>query len=248
MRLCHVFVAAALLLAGAAVTARADTRCAVAPMDHPPLAHVAALVASGHPLRIVALGSSSTSGTGATAPERTYPAQLAALLVGGRPSVAADVVNSGVPGETIAMNMARLERDVLAHRPDLVIWQLSTNDVFRQIPREVYVAQARTGLRRLRAAGADVILMEPQYLESRAADRPYLEAVAAVRDLGAEFGAPVVARFDFMKVWLDEGRFSRAEMLSADGLHMTDASYRCLAEVVAGMVAPEAVTVRAAGG
>ncbi len=219
-------------------------RCAVAApaVAHPPLPHVARLVTEGREVRIVALGSSSTSGTGATSAAATYPAQLAAILAAGRPAVSVHMVNSGIGGETVALNMARLHRDVLEHAPDLVIWQLATNDVFRKVPRDTYLDQARDGIRQIQAAGADVVLMEPQYVPARAADAPYVESVAAVRALGVEFSLPVITRFDFMKAWLDDGRFTVEDMLSTDGLHMTDASYRCLAEVVAGVIAPPAVT------
>lgn len=242
-----IALAAVALVAAPAVASAASERCAVAATAHPPLPRVARLVTEGQPLRIVAIGSSSTEGTGATSPDRTYPAQLRAILATGRPAVAAEIVNSGIGGETVGMNMARLERDVLAHRPDLVIWQITTNDVFRNVPQATYAAEAREGIRRLRDSGADVILMEPQYLAAKAGDGAFLAAVATVRDLGAEFGLPVVARFDFMKEWLDDGRFTPADLLSADGLHMTDASYRCLAEVVADIVAPPAVATASGG-
>jgi acyl-CoA thioesterase-1 len=40
-----------------------------------------------------------------------------------------NVINSGRVGDTIPDNLARFGRDVLAHTPDLVVWQLGTNDV-----------------------------------------------------------------------------------------------------------------------
>lgn len=256
-RLAAAVIAAAIasvtaVSAAAAAPLAPSERCAVAApaVAYPPLPHVARLVTEGKEVRIVALGSSSTSGTGASSAAATYPAQLAGLLAAGRPAVSVHMVNSGIGGETVAMNMARLQRDVLDHDPDLVIWQLATNDVFRKVPRDTYMDQARDGIRRMQAAGADMVLMEPQYVPTRASDAAYVESVAAVRALGAEFKLPVITRFDFMKVWLDDGRFTVEDMLSADGLHMTDASYRCLAEVVAGVIAPPAVTAAkaAAGG
>ena len=45
-----------------------------------PLPHVAQSLAKGGPLTIVAFGSSSTYGTGASGPDKSYPSRLAKLL------------------------------------------------------------------------------------------------------------------------------------------------------------------------
>jgi hypothetical protein len=58
-----------------------------------------AVLAAGGPLVVVAIGSSSTAGAGATAPDKAYPAQLEAALVRRLPPrVPVRVVNRGVNG------------------------------------------------------------------------------------------------------------------------------------------------------
>ena len=61
------------------------------------------------------------------------------------------VVNSGHVFETVGGNLARLEKDVLRYRPDLVVWQVGTNDVLwrsgasrrrRRVARRRAAAQA----------------------------------------------------------------------------------------------------------
>ena len=76
-------VAAAALLAGlaAAFPARADTAPACdAPLDlirlANPLPHFAKKLTLGEPVTIVAIGSSSTAGAGASSPKANYPSQL----------------------------------------------------------------------------------------------------------------------------------------------------------------------------
>ena len=59
----------------------------------------------------------------------TYPEVMRRELLRLRPNASISVINSGRVGDTIQDNIARFERDVLAHRPDLVVWQLGTNDV-----------------------------------------------------------------------------------------------------------------------
>ncbi len=229
---------APLVIAGGA---RADGCPASRPLSAPPVfPAVSAALAGGGPLVVVALGSSSTAGTGATGPAATYPARLEALLRQRLPGRAVAVANAGVGGDTAARMLARLDADVLRRRPALVVWQVGTNDAFQQVPLDTLGAQVREGVGRLRAAGADVLLMEPQELPGQPPGSPYRRYVAAVRSLGAELGVPVLLRSAVMAEWAERGVVPAAAMLSPDGLHMTDASYACLAWVVAGAVAPPA--------
>ena len=45
-----------------------------------------------------------------------------------------------------------------------------------------------------------------------------------------------------MKYWLDSKQFTPATMLSSDQLHMTDASYHCLAQLMADVIVPIAIS------
>src|SRR5579883_2297349 len=84
------------------------------------LPHTAARLASGGTLTIVALGSSSTEGVGASRPDLTYPRRLAAVLQEYLPKTPIRVVNRGVSGEMAEQMAARIDGDVLAEKPDLV--------------------------------------------------------------------------------------------------------------------------------
>lgn len=74
-------------------------------------------------------------------------------------SLGVPVVNAGVSGDTTEGGLQRLDRDVLQHRPRLVVVELGVNDVFGQWPRERTVANLRTITQRIRAQGAGVILL-----------------------------------------------------------------------------------------
>ena len=56
--------------------------------------------------------------------------------------------------------------------------------------------------------------------------------------LRAAHGVLVFRRNEVMKYWLDSKQFTPATMLSADQLHMTDTSYRCLAQLMADAIVP----------
>lgn len=205
------------------------------------LPHTSVALSQKHDLRVVAVGSSSTEGIGASAPSRTYPAQLDAILEQRFPGTRIDVVNKGIGGETAAGTLARLDRDVLSLHPDLVIWQLGTNDALRNVDAKAFGAQAVEGIRRIQASGADLLLLEPQFLPKQAGNATYAAYVDAVRALGAAHGLPVFRRSEVMKYWLDTRQFTPATMLSSDQLHMTDASYHCLARLMADAIVPTAI-------
>ena len=87
------------------------------------LPNTARAVREGRKLVIVAIGSSSTQGIGASDPAYAYPAVLADELRRRWPHLPVTVINKGIGGETVSAVLARFERDVLSHRPQLVIWQ-----------------------------------------------------------------------------------------------------------------------------
>jgi hypothetical protein len=85
----------------------------------------------------------------------------------------------------------------------------------------------------LRAAGVDVMLMEPQWCPTLDKIAGADAFTASVRKIGGELGVPVIRRTELMHRWIAERRLARDEMLAPDGLHMTDGGYALLARDVA---------------
>ena len=128
------------------------------------LPRTSARLKSSERLSIVAVGSSSTVGLWVLRSGATYPEVMRAELVRLRSNAAIEMVNSGRVGDTIERNVARFQRDVLSHKPDLVVWQLGTNDVaWGGHPDEQLKDRVLQGVKMLKASGADVILMDLQY-------------------------------------------------------------------------------------
>ncbi len=198
-----------------------------------PLPHTAARLRSGGPLTIVALGSSSTEGVGASRPDRSYPSRLAAILQLRFPGVPIRVVNRGVGGEVTRQMAARIDSDVVAEKPDLVIWQLGTNSVIHDMDQEAEINEARRGVERLKATGADVMLMDMQYAPAVIAHLHYRDMEHALSSVAHSEDVALFRRFAIMRHWAEDGRMTLPVMLARDRLHMTDASYDCLARQVA---------------
>jgi acyl-CoA thioesterase I len=201
-------------------------------LDHP-LPHVAARIAAGGPLTIVALGSSSTFGTGASGPQHSYPSRLRVFLAEHYPGLTVRVVNRGIGGEEAPAMARRIDRDVLAEKPDLVIWQVGTNGVLKDRDPAAIGVAVSNGVERIREAGADVLIMNPQYAPAMLQHPRYRDTLHVLDAAAYEEDVPVFPRFALMRHWADEGQMSLKQMLARDRLHMTDVSYDCLAQQVA---------------
>ena len=92
-----------------------------------PLPQFSEKLRRGEPVTIVAIGSSSTAGTGASSSKATYPSQLQAELKSMFPQSAVTVLNRGVPGDMAAATVARFKHDAIEPKPDLIVFQTGTN-------------------------------------------------------------------------------------------------------------------------
>ncbi len=98
---------------------------------------------------VVALGSSSTQGAMASDLAHSYPAVLQQVLSAGLPDAHIAVINRGVGGQDAAEELARLNADVLAVRPQLVIWQVGANGALRNADPAGFRDMVTTGVRRI---------------------------------------------------------------------------------------------------
>lgn len=227
-------LAAALLFAAPAL-AQAPQGCPVSPgivVANGGLEDSRAAVAAGR-LTILAMGSSSIEGVGASRPELSFVPLLEAGLERRLPGVQVTVINKGIGGETARETRLRLDREIAAGRPDLVIWQLGTNDVLRDRPMDDIFADFRAGEAVLDAADVDVLLIDPQRLPEATTNEgfkgrnPALEEMSRLIDLeGGRVGYAVLRRFEAMSAWTALPRGG----VGPDDLHLNDAGYACWAE------------------
>jgi lysophospholipase L1-like esterase len=184
-------------------------------------------------LTILTIGSSSTEGIGATTPSASYPARLEVELERRLPELAVEVINKGKGGEVVATTAQRLKTEVQAVDPDLVIWQLGTNDAVRGVGSSEFEAIVNDGLAFLAQHDTDVILMDPQLFPRIAEDQAYKGFVDRISIMAGHAGVPLVRRFEAMTHWAKLPEGVRQVMLSGDSFHMNDQGYACLAEMMA---------------
>jgi acyl-CoA thioesterase-1 len=230
----------AALLAPMAAAAETPAPSCSAPSDlmrlDRAIAHTAARLAEGRSLKIVALGSSSTFGVGASSPARSYPSRLEAELREQFPDMKIEVINRGVGGEDAKEMLARLDKSVLAERPDLVLWQVGTNAIVDEEGLSEEASLVRKGFARLKASGADVVLVDPQYspkvigMPKAGAMVRMLAKVAQAADIG------VFRRFAIMSHWRQVEHVPFSSFTVKDGLHMNDWGYECIAKLLASAI------------
>jgi acyl-CoA thioesterase I len=212
-----------------------------------PLPNTARAIRRGTMLVIVAIGSSSTEGVGASDPAHSYPARLAEELRRRWPRLTVTVVNKGVGGEQAAQMLARFERDVLPYRPQLVIWQTGSNEVLRGSDVDAYTRTVREGIGRLKAARIDIVLMDPQFAPRVLARPTQAVIVDAIGALANDTKVAVFRRFAVMHHWVASGQNRVEDVISRDGLHMNDASYGCIARLLADSLATAARAAESRG-
>ena len=240
-RLMPAAAAAIVMLAGvtlAGPVAAADTPAC--PVTRPmvelgaPLPHTAARIKAGGPLVVVAIGSSSTAGAGASGPGQTYPAWVERELRRLLPNVTVTVHNRGIGGQVTSDMVARFGRDLTALKPDLVLWQTGTNEPLRDVPAARFAADLKAGLVLLKQSHFDVVLVDQQYSPALGKRYPtYHDYVEALRQVATSEREPVFGRYTAMRSWTAAGLARPADFLSGDQLHMNDAGYHCLGKAVA---------------
>ena len=189
-------------------------------------------LSSNSEVTIVALGSSSTSGWMATAPARTYPARLQEDMSVAFPLAHIAVINRGVGGQDALEEVARLDSDVLAVRPDLVIWQVGANGAMENSDPAVFSKLVSTGIERLKSLGIDVVLMDNQRSPMILASPEHAVMEQTLAELAVKYNVSLFSRGALMDGWQRNG-YGYGHFLAGDNVHMNDLGYRCVADALA---------------
>lgn len=204
-----------------------------------PLTGLIKAVGRMHDIRIVALGSSSTEGSGASGPKATYPARLDAELDRRFPGRDFQVTNYGVGGHLATDMLVRIKRDVLPLQPVLVLWQTGVNDAIRGVDIERFRETLVKGVRELRNAGADVVLVNLQYYPKSDRVAKYGEYLSVMQSVAEQEKVALFRRYGIMKHLVTSGQAKSEQILAPDAFHLNDFSYGCLSELMADAIAEQ---------
>jgi len=159
------------------------------------------------PIRVLVIGSRSSTLSGPDGTASSYPARFEAALRSKLPGIEISVTTDLHPKETSADVAGKIEKIMQDRKPTLVVWQTGTVDAMRSIDPDDFRAALDSGLAALQKADADVILMNLQY-------SPRMETVLAattyndtLRVVAQEHGVPLFDRFSIMRAWSEAGDF-----------------------------------------
>lgn len=128
------------------------------------------LIAHG-PITIVAFGDSVTHGAVAEGEinyETVYWNRLRQKLNAVRGYVPVNVINAAIGGITAEASLARMEKQVFKHEPDLLIVCFGLNDVNGEL--ETYLSSLKEIFARANARGIDTVFMTPNMLNTYVAE------------------------------------------------------------------------------
>jgi hypothetical protein len=171
------------------------------------LKRVAKSVKEKQRLDIAIIGTGSSTLAGPDGNLRAYPARLEAALKARLPNAEIMVTTHAAPRQTAAKMTDELKKIVAEHKPALIVWQTGTVDAMRGIEPDEFGAVVNDGVEKIRAAGADVILMNMQYsprTETMIAVSPYAENM---RWVSQQRNVPLFDRLGIMRHWSDTGTF-----------------------------------------
>jgi acyl-CoA thioesterase I len=195
-----------------------------------PLPRLAQKLANREPITIVAIGSSPAAGAGPSPPAAHYPGRLALELTPTLPGQRFTVINRGVNGEETGDMLRRFDAAVIAAKPDLVLWQLGTNSVLRDHAVGDHGALIRAGLKKIRATGADAVLIDPQFAPKVIAKPEAEHMVELISATAKREDVDLFRRYAVMKRWHQVEHLGFEKIVAPDGLHMNDWSYACMAK------------------
>ena len=198
-----------------------------------PLPYVAAALASRKQIKMLAIGASAAAGSRAT--KGGYTALIEELLERAVKGLDVVVINRGVSGELAANAATRIRIETALNKPDLVLWQVGTNDALAYVSVPHIKATVVDTVRWLRNRKVDVILVGLQYAGGMVQNEHYIAVRDALRLIAAREKVMTVRRDEAMQLIKEAKREGGGSL--PDEFEQTEAGYTCLAQYVARAIA-----------
>jgi hypothetical protein len=156
-------------------------------------------------LKIVVMGTTSSTLPGPDGAGAAFPARLDAALKRRLPEIATTVVTYAKPRQTAAEMAEQIEKLLLDQKPNLVIWQTGTFDATRGIDPEEFRSSVADGVEALHEGGADVVLMNMQYSPRTESVLAFGAHADSLRWVARAREVPLFDRLAIMRHWNETG-------------------------------------------
>jgi acyl-CoA thioesterase-1 len=180
-----------------------------------PLHHVAATLAAGEDVEILALGSGSTIGesgrSGGPAPAyhtpgASFPYRMLDALRALRPSARFHLTVKGARKMTAEAMSEILRQELAVRRYTLVIWQTGTVEAVRGLRPNFLNDVLQDGVDAAVKADADVVLVDPQFSRFLRANTDLSPYEAVLQQVAGLPEVSLFHRFDLTRLWVDTGQ------------------------------------------
>ena len=193
-----------------------------------PLPNVAAALQKSQTVRILAIGNSSGRRQGG------YTRQIERILKQVVKGADVVIINRGVSGELAANAALRIKNEVAMNSPDLVIWQVGTDDALAFVPLDELADTVQSTIRWLKEHNVDVVLAGLQYVDRVAQDENYYHVRELLREIAMKEHVMIIRRYEAMQ-------FIAATQAAGGGFGQdefdrTEAGYNCLAQYLASAI------------
>lgn len=180
-------------------------------------------------ITILMIGSSSTSGVGADGALHAYPARTAVHLNARNHPAKVHVVAKGIGGERAKAAVQRLANAIQDTAPDIIVWQVGTNDALGKVPLEELSETLQKGFAIIQAHKLPLVLIDPQFFPRILNNQNYTNTVELITRTAENHGLPVVKRYQRMKQALGHDDDLMSALMAKDRFHMSRLGHECLA-------------------
>jgi lysophospholipase L1-like esterase len=198
-------------------------------VEESPLPNVAAALQNRKQVKILAIGASTSHGR-RFGPGR-HTEQIEQILEQAIKGLDVVMINRGVSGELAAQAAPRIRNLVALDEPDLVLWQVGTNDALAYVPLDLLERTIVDTIDWLKAHKVDVVLAGLQYVDRMAQDEHYRAVRELLRTVAVKENVMIVRRYEAQRL------IAQAESsgggLVPDEFQRNEAGYTCLAQYMA---------------
>jgi acyl-CoA thioesterase-1 len=201
------------------------------------LERVASAIAAGGPVNVLAVGSATTVGDQPGADRNSaFPYRMVQALQAALPKVSFALTLRGGRGMTAEDMLPLIEAALTEQHYQLVVWQTGTVEAVRGQRPDGMVAALQEGIEHARDAGADVVLVDPQFSRFLRANADLDPYETAMQQVAAMPGVVLFRRFDVMQSWADDGGLDLERARLADRRKMMALLNTCVGETLARFV------------
>jgi lysophospholipase L1-like esterase len=198
-------------------------------VEESPLPNVAAALQHRKRVKMLAIGASSA--VGRRSGRGWHTDQIERILEQAIKGLDVVMVNRGVSGELAAQAAARIKNEVALNNPDLVLWQVGTNDALAYVPLDELESTIVDTVRWLKVHKVDVVLVGLQYVDRMAQDEHYGQVRALLRRIAGKENVMIVRRYEAQRL-LAQAESSGGGLVP-DEFQRSEAGYACLAQYLA---------------